>query len=36
LKKLKSQRGFDYLEKVIEGKQFKGEIEVILQIKIAA
>jgi len=34
-KRWRRLRGFDYLAKVIEGKQFKDGIEVIPQIKIA-
>jgi len=34
-KKWRKLRGFDYLAKVIEGKQFKDGIEVIPEIRIA-
>ena len=35
-KKWRKLRGFDYLAKVIEGRQFKDGIEVIPEIRIAA
>ena len=35
-KKWRKLRGFDYLAKVIEGRQFKDGIEVIPEIQIAA